>query len=357
MENQLPALPAMGDTTNTSQHDNALQLETEEEVRQDVEVIKLVLANQPALTQEMKEKMPWHMSDPFQRRHGFAGCLYSFTSWARFENFYRSRTWGFTIIRTVYGDGWDPKVQIAVSAIRRTIQAIGEHDIDRRNEAIEEFMKWSPWPEDMPKTADRRIEDEFERRLVNEVFDDRELFADATVEQVRAYFLRWAQEHFDRYLFHTRGRRQWPADALFRNCEPCSPRLFACILLDAETVEQLQGVPESPAELYPRLGEFWFKMVEAQPVPRQGYYDDGSVCDMYRVRLADLVHFWLHTSDTHPQETTEEPDPHDRSIRYYNPYGWIPPDRKRIITGPPLDPEPASDPAPSEPIHLNFWHR
>ncbi|KAK8059135.1 hypothetical protein PG996_009065 [Apiospora saccharicola] len=122
------------------------------------------------------------------------------------------------------------------------------------------------------------------------------------------------------------SRIERPADFRFCHCEPCSARLSACILLDAETVEQLQGVPASPAELYPRLRDFWVKMVEAQPVPRQGpyYYDDGSVCDVYRVRLAHLVDFWFDSSDGNPEKTTEEPDPQDKSIRYYHPSGWVP---------------------------------
>lgn len=178
----------------------------------------------------------------------------------------------------------------------------------------------------MAPTADRQIEDEFERRFVNEVFEDRDRFADATADQVRACFLRWAQERFD--MFHpppAYSRIQRPANFRFRHHEPCSARLFACILLDAETVEQLQGVPASPAELYPRLRDFWVKMVEAQPVPREEpYYPDGSVCDLYRVRLADLVEFYFDDSEWGPERSTEEPDPQDKSIRYYNPHGWVP---------------------------------
>jgi len=178
----------MGDATNTGHHDSALRFETEEEARRDVEVIKRVLADQLKPTPEMKE-MPWAIHKPLDRRHDFEAFLSGFTRRVRL---YRGRTWGYTIIRTVYGDGWDTKVQIALSAIRRTVQAMSEHDIARRNEEIELFFESGVWPEDMAKTADRQIEDEFERRFVNEVFEDRDLFADATVDQVRAYFLRWA---------------------------------------------------------------------------------------------------------------------------------------------------------------------
>ncbi|KAK8109607.1 hypothetical protein PG999_007744 [Apiospora kogelbergensis] len=344
MESQLTAPPRMHEATNIGQHDNALRSETEEEVQRDVEVIKQALANQPKLTQEMK-RMPWPMYNPLQRRHIFAGILSSFTRRETLTGFYRSRTWGYTIIRTVYGDGWDAKVQIALSAIQRTVHAISEHDIARRNEAIEKFVEWGRWPENMAETADRRIEDEFERRLVNDVLEDRDLLDDATVDQARAYFLRWAQERFD--IFHPppTEQSQTPANFRFRDCEPCSPRLFACILFDAETVEHLQGVPE-PAELYPQLRQFWVKMVEAQPVPRQSSYytNDGSMCDVYRVRLANLVGFWADTSDGNPETTTEEMDPQDKRIRYYNPHGWFPED---IITAcPPTEDEPVSDPAP-----------
>ncbi|KAK8085561.1 hypothetical protein PG997_006832 [Apiospora hydei] len=289
------------------------------------------------------------MHKPLERFHDFAAFLSGFT---QREGLYRSRTWGYTIIRTVYGDGWDAKVQTALSAIRRTVQAMGEHDIARRNGEIDLFVELGGWPEDMAKMADRRIEDEFERRFVNEVFEDRDLFANATVDQVRAYFLRWAQERFDMFHPPATERSQRPANFRFRHLEPCSSRLFACILLDAETVEQLQGVPASPAELYPRLRDFWVKMVEAQPVPRQGPYypDDGSMCDLYRVRLADLVDFWFDSSERNPEKSTEESDPQDKSIRYYNPHGWAPPEFKMKITHstwPPTEAEVVPDPAPA----------
>jgi len=110
-------------------------------------------------------------------------------------------------------------------------------------------------------------------------------------------------------------------------------------------------VPESLAELYPRLREFWVKIVEGQPVPRQGpyYRDDGSMCDLYRVRLADLVSFCFDSSERNPEMSTEEPDPQDKSIRYYNPEGWIPTEFKMKITHsawPPTEAEAVSDPAP-----------
>ncbi|KAK8127231.1 hypothetical protein PG984_008339 [Apiospora sp. TS-2023a] len=325
MESRLTASPPTGDAT-ISQQGSDLRFETEEEIRRDVDVIKRALASERKPTPEIK-KMKYVVYRPLERLHPFASYLSGFTSLERACD-YRGRTWGYTIIRTVYGDGWDAKFQTALSAIRRTVQAMCEHDIARRNEDIEGFMEMGgSWPDDMAKTADRQIEDEFERRFVNEIWEDRDRFADATADQVRAYFLPWAQERFD--MFNSPpaySRIQRPANFRFRHCEPCSSRLFACILLDAETVEQLQGLPASPAELYPRLRDFWVKMVEAQPVPRQGpyYYDDGSVCDVYRVRLAHLVDFWFDSSDRNPEKTTEEPDPRDKSIRYYNPSGWVP---------------------------------
>lgn len=54
-------------------------------------------------------------------------------------------------------------------------------------------------------------------------------------------------------------------------------RLRSCVLLDAETIEQLQGaggaVGAAAAELYPRLKEFWFKMLEAEPQLRMDLSD------------------------------------------------------------------------------------
>ncbi|KAK8073457.1 hypothetical protein PG994_004356 [Apiospora phragmitis] len=320
-------------------------------------VIEQALENQPKLTQEIKEKY-WINNDPLPRRGYCATYLSDFTRGYR-QGYYRSRTWGYTIIRTVYGDEWDAKFQDALATLRRTVEAIYEDDIARRTAGIQQYVEWGRWPEDFAQTADRRIEDEFYKRFVNEVLEDRDVLSDASVDQIRAYFLPWAQERFA--IFHPRAAAR---GGRFRDCDPGSPRLFACMLLDAETVEQLQGAPESPAELYPRLRDFWVKMVEAQPQPRVDF-GDASMVDWYRVRLADLVTFWWDCSELNPQRTTDEPDPQDVSIRYYNAGGWTPPEfrlkarlRRReeelakfAIANPASGPEPA----PSKADTSQFW--
>lgn len=349
-----------GPNSNT-QNASAFQAETKEEVLRDVKIIQQAFENQPELTQEIKDKY-WINNDPLPRHSQFASYLGTL-AWEYRQGIYRARTWGYTIIRTVYGDGdgdeWDTKFQNALSAIRRSVQAQNEYEINRITAGIQQYVEWGRWPKDYVTMADRRIETEFEKRFINEVLQDRELFANASVDQVRAYFLRWAQEHFARFhpLAAARG-------VLFRNCEPGSPRLFACIILDAETVEQLQGVPESPAELYPRLREFWVKMVEAQPLPRDGWLD-SSMCDCYRVRLGELADFWFDRADQNPFRKTDEPDPQDASIRYYNYGSWTPPElRGKIgltswppkekaepVSKPDLDPKPNT----SKPDTSQFW--
>ncbi|KAK8109002.1 hypothetical protein PG984_014803 [Apiospora sp. TS-2023a] len=243
------------------------------------------------------------VQNPFRKRDTNAVLLLSNLVKNARKGDYRARTWGYTVIRTAYDD--DAKFQIALTAIRRAVQAPYEREIARIEEELRPYIENNLWSAYQLTKADRRAEDEVDRRFVNDVLEDRAVLADVTVGQVSDYFRLWALA-------------RWK-----------TRRLKSCILLDAVTIEQLQAaggaVGTASAELYPRLQEFWVTMVEAEPQLRMDptdVGDDGGArwCDCYRLRLSDIQDFWFETGagDEDVAQKTREPDPEDNSIRYFN---------------------------------------
>ncbi|KAK7909257.1 hypothetical protein PG985_015135 [Apiospora marii] len=296
----------------------------------DFRLIERVCEGQPYLTPEIMQEYRIAM-DPFRKHNTNAVItLWNLATHAH-PGDYRARTWGYTIVRTAYDDdrgangagSWDAKFQNALTAIRRAVQAPYEQELARIDEDIRPFIEnpHNRWPADHPTKADRRAEDEVDRRFVNDVLEDPAVLADATVGQVSHHFRRWA-------LARWRPKGPDGRPTLYQPLAFAKRRLKTCILLDAKTIEQLQGaggaVGPAAADLYPRLGEFWVKMVEAEPQLRLDRSDvrggGPPLCDCYRVRLTDLEHFWFATGtgDEDVAQKTREEDPGDNGIHYFN---------------------------------------
>jgi hypothetical protein len=113
------------------------------------------------------------------------------------------------------------------------------------------------------------------------------------------YFKSWALAH-------------WHGDPALISAG--SPRLKSCIVLDAETLDQLQDVPEDiPVEQwYSVRGRWWVKMAEAYPQARW-----KSVADCYRVRLGDLVYFWFERQWREPFASTAPVEGEGEDVFYY----------------------------------------
>ncbi|KAK8022432.1 hypothetical protein PG993_013199 [Apiospora rasikravindrae] len=284
-----------------------------QEVLDDAKAIEKLSEEQPYLTPEIMSEYVI-ARDPFPKRKESLRLLGGLVTRA-FPGEYRTRTWGFAIIRTAYDKGastgeWDAKFQTALSVIRR---------------AVPSPLRTRTRPE-YPTKPDRRAEDELAKRFVNDVLEDREVLADATVGEVSEHFRRWASARW----------KPMPMPPNFFSAYK-SRRLKSCILLDAETIEQLQEATtlmndSTVLELYPRLKQFWVKAVEAEP-QRRNEDDDGNGgslwCDCYRVRIHELAQFWWDGAYVAlAGQRTREPDPLDDSIRYYIHDYWEPPNAR-----------------------------
>lgn len=100
-----------------------------------------------------------------------------------------------------------------------------------------------------------------------------------------------------------------------------SPRLKSCIVLDAETIEQLKGIPDglldlSDREIRPIGAKFWVKMAEAEPKSRS-HTPRAELVEIYRVRLVDLEQFWFMRDIREPANLTYKTDPQDPNVHYW----------------------------------------
>jgi hypothetical protein len=138
-------------------------------------------------------------------------------------------------------------------------------------------------PEGIAVTADPRPGDELYERFVADVVEDREGLEGATGRDgLRTYFKRWALERWD------------SDEALF---SAASPRLKTAVVLDEETVAQLQGLKEAlenEGEMawYEVGKRFWVKMVEAVPEERAGPGMNMGVVDVYCMQLGGIIEFY-----------------------------------------------------------------
>jgi len=94
--------------------------------------------------------------------------------------------------------------------------------------------------------------------------------------------------------------------------------LKSCILLDAETLDQLQNAQQSTpdalssSESFEIGGRFWVKIVEAFPLP--GVMGGA---DCYRLRLGDLADFWFKRTWLDPDRLASPVKNQPEDVYYY----------------------------------------
>ncbi|KAK3896444.1 hypothetical protein C8A05DRAFT_40024, partial [Staphylotrichum tortipilum] len=201
---------------------------------------------------------------------------------------YRARTWGYTILRTTYGN--DAAFDAAVGTLARYMRAKGDQVCWWTAENLGSFDIRSSLPEGATLTPDPRPSDKlYVHRFVNEAVQDREALENATPTQACTFFRRWALERWD-------GEEKYFSAA--------GPRLKTVILFDDETVVQLQSLAahefagENPGKEASDAGAgFWVKMVEAEPKQRD--LNQG-LLEWFRVGFWDLANFWFDRDITEP---------------------------------------------------------
>lgn len=215
---------------------------------------------------------------------------------------YRARTWGYVVVRTTYGDD---EFNGALEKINQYIQLSIEWEARFVTAQNEYRSRWDYWPEGYPTEADDFINKEFFKRFVNDPMEDAEALDGATTAKICNYFKEWAlaRWHMEPYMISA-----------------ASPRLKSCIVLDAETIEQLKGMPEdllavSHDEITSIGAKFWVKMAEVEPQPRS--HAPAELADIYRVHLIDLEQFWFIRDIREPSSQTSKTGPQDSSIHYW----------------------------------------
>ncbi|KAK0753675.1 hypothetical protein B0T18DRAFT_397554 [Schizothecium vesticola] len=200
------------------------------------------------------------------------------------ENFwltsYRARTWGYTILRTTYAD--DAAFQRAVEALRLFVRAQLDADVHVVTQQLQQMHDFGKLPEGISATADPKPGDELYERFVVDVVEDQEGLEGTTGTDLCTHFKRWALERWDK------------DEAIF---SAASPRLKTALVLDEETVAQLQGVKDSLENegemVWYEVGKrFWVKMVEAVPEERGGPRMNQGVVDVYCMQLVGIVNFY-----------------------------------------------------------------
>ncbi|KAH7403158.1 hypothetical protein BKA64DRAFT_442504 [Cadophora sp. MPI-SDFR-AT-0126] len=155
----------------------------------------------------------------------------------------------------------------------------------------------------MPETANSVPNEVLLERFVNDIVEDKETLDEATVRQVSDYFRRWTYAH-------------WSGDPA--HISAGSPRLKSCILLDAETLDQLQTTPQfipnapSRSQGLELGGCFWVKIVEAFPRLRL-----TGMADCYRLLLGDLADFWFRRTWLDPNRSSSPVVDQPKDIYYY----------------------------------------
>lgn len=209
--------------------------------------------------------------------------------------YHKPQRWGFAIIRTAYGPQFDDQFAHALRVINRVGQAHCETDVWNVKHTLEWHIRNDPNLANIPVEVDRRPNEELERRFQNDVLQDASLLDNADVSTVRDYFINWIASK----------KGTWGGGNV---------RFASCILLDAETLAQLQAVPEGyPTDPVEASGSlYWVKMVEAEPKP----------VEAFRVRVFGrfgLANYWLSRNDNRDDAINmiNESDDNDPSIRYY----------------------------------------
>lgn len=183
----------------------------------------------------------------------------------------------------------------ALHLIDHTIR--GYYDRATRNMRLELETDMEYYPEHFNSSSqiDLRPIQELQRRYENDILEDPMLLDKADIPTIRNYFVNW--------ISSKNGR--WVAGDI---------RFAAAILLDEETLAQLETVSENPSVSYKSGYEppYWVKMVEAKPAP----------VEPFRIRIFgrdDLVEDWFRRNwdRWNLMELLNDRDANDQSILYY----------------------------------------
>lgn len=145
--------------------------------------------------------------------------------------------WGYTIFRTVYTPGSDEAFKKALERLDAYAGAWVDRDDD--------FPRYGNHAE----SKDQRPNNELWSRCHNEVIEDPETLADATIEDVGRRFDAWVSEHVRR----PDGSKHTP-----------NARYVACVMIDQEGIDNILAMSEDP---YVSIGDDphqydrWVKMM------------------------------------------------------------------------------------------------
>lgn len=208
---------------------------------------------------------------------------------------HRPQRWGFVIIRTAYGAKSDEQFDHALRLIDRTVRDYYDEATENMRLELERDMEYYPEYFNSSSQIDLRPIQELQRRHKNDILEDPMLLDKADIPTIRNYFVNW--------ISGKNGR--WVAGDI---------RFAAAILLDEETLAQLETVPENPSDSYRdrHKSPYWVKMIEAKPAP----------VEPFRIRIFgrdDLVEYWFRRNwdRWNLMELLNDSDANDPSIRYY----------------------------------------
>jgi hypothetical protein len=155
-------------------------------------------------------------------------------------------SWGYTIFRTVYTPGSDEAFPQAIERLAIYAKAYVNDDIALKRR-----------PNQQPR--DPLPNRELWGRYYNQVIEDEDTLAHATVEDVGRRFDVWISEHLN-------------LDALPRR-KTSNARFCYCLMLDQESVDNILTSPEEPfgfSRSDSRHQPGWVKVVTAEQQPEGG---------------------------------------------------------------------------------------
>jgi hypothetical protein len=197
---------------------------------------------------------------------------------------HRPFRWGFDIARTAYGPGTDEQFQHALAIINRLAQIWVDDEAASVKKRILYYKQNDLQLEHIPVEVDMRPNEELVRRYENPIIQDKGALDNASLATVREYF------------------NKWIASKNVITSSAGDVRFATCIMLDAETLDQLAiapgGFPRNDQERF--RSEYWVKMVEAEPSPgealRVRVFGEKDLMDYWSVRssgedhICDLMH-------------------------------------------------------------------
>jgi hypothetical protein len=155
-----------------------------------------------------------------------------------------SYSWGYTIFRTVYTPGSDDAFARAIERLAIYAKTYTNGDISFKR-----------LPNQQPR--DNVPNTELWSRYYNEVVEDRDTLANATLEEVGRRFDAWISEHLNRDVLPPRGTS--------------NARFCYCLMLDQESIDNILGSPEEPYSYLPTHNpKGWVKVLTDEQRPEGG---------------------------------------------------------------------------------------